>query len=84
MGIEVPKTWDDVYELLPKLQNKHMGIGLPNIEENNIDMFTTLLYQQGGTVYDEELTKSVLDSDPALKAFKQFTDFTPSTRLARS
>lgn len=50
MGIEVPKTWDDVYELLPKLQNKHMGIGLPNIEENNIDMFTTLLYQQGGTL----------------------------------
>ena len=83
MGIEVPKTWDDVYELLPKLQNKHMGIGLPNIEENNIDMFTTLLYQQGGTVYDEELTKSVLDSDPALKAFKQFTDFYTKYKVSK-
>lgn len=59
-----------MYELLPKLQNKHMGIGLPNIEENNIDMFTTLLYQQGGTVYDEELTKSVLDSDPGAEGLQ--------------
>lgn len=75
MEIEIPQTWDDVYELLPRLQNNHMNIGLPNIEENNIDLFTTLLYQHGGAVYDDDLTKSTLDSEPALEAFKQFTDF---------
>ena len=83
MGLSVPKTWDDVYTMLPKLQNKHMGIGLPNIEENNIDMFTTLLYQHGGTVYDKDLTKSVLDSDPSLKAFKQFTDFYTKYKVSK-
>ena len=72
---EVPTTWKQMYALLPKLQNQHMTIGLPNISENIIDIFTTLLYQNGGTVYDENLTKSVLDEEPSLEAFKQFTDF---------
>lgn len=71
----VPTTWKQMYSLLPKLQNQHMTIGLPNISENIIDIFTTLLYQNGGTVYDEKLTKSVLDEEPSLEAFKQFTDF---------
>ena len=62
----VPTTWKQMYSLLPKLQNQHMTIGLPNISENIIDIFTTLLYQNGGTVYDEKLTKSVLDEEPSL------------------
>lgn len=75
LGAEVPETWDDIYTLLPKLQNSHMTVGFPNISDNVIDMFTTLLYQNGGTVYDDGLNKCVLDAAPALTAFKQFTDF---------
>lgn len=79
MGAAVPETWDDVYALLPQLQNRNMTIGLPNLNEsgnvNNIDLFTTLLYQEGGAVYNEGLTASLLDSEEALTAFKRFTDF---------
>lgn len=75
MNIKIPKTWDEVFEIIPKLQNNHMGIGLPNIGDNNIDMFTTLLYQENGNIYDKALTKTELDTEEALKAFKKFTDF---------
>ena len=74
LGLEVPETWQDVYEILPQLQNKYMEIGVPNLADNSIDLFTTLLFQQGGNVYDEALTKSTLDSEASIEAFKQFTD----------
>ena len=75
LGLTVPTTWDDVYTMLPKLQNKHMEIGIPNLADNNIDLFTTLLFQQNGNVYDDALTRSTLDSDESIQAFKKWTDF---------
>lgn len=74
LGIKVPQTWDEVYEILPQLQNKYMEIGVPNLSDNSIDLFTTLLFQQGGNVYDDLLTKSTLDTNEAIEAFSQFTD----------
>lgn len=74
LGIKVPETWQEVYEILPQLQNKYMEIGVPNLSDSSIDLFTTLLFQQGGNVYDHNLTKSTLDSNESIEAFKQFTD----------
>lgn len=74
IGADVPQTWAQLYALLPRLQTQHMTVGLPNLADNVIDIFTTLLYQRGGNVYDEALTCSTLDSEEALSAFKDFTD----------
>jgi len=82
-NISVPKTWDDIYTLLPKLQNNYMSIGLPNIEENNIDLFLTLLYQNNGSVYNKEMNRSMLDSEEALGAFKKFTDFYTKYKVSK-
>ncbi len=70
-----PETWAQLFTLLPRLQTQHMTVGLPNLADNVIDVFTTLLYQRGGRVYDESLSRCLLDSDESLAAFKSFTDF---------
>jgi ABC-type glycerol-3-phosphate transport system substrate-binding protein len=38
-------------------------------------VFNMLLYQNGGTYYNEDSTKSALDSDVAVRAFKEYCDF---------
>ena len=54
-----------------------MGIGLPSLTDdaNNIDIFTTLLYQMGGSMYDSSLQKTQLSTDTAIAAFKKWSDF---------
>lgn len=75
LGADVPETWAQLFTLLPRLQTQHMTVGLPNLADNVIDVFTTLLYQRGGQVYDASLSRCLLDSEEALAAFKDFTDF---------
>ena len=41
LGIEIPKTWDDIMAAIPKLQSKNMQMGLTNDS-------TIHLYQMGG------------------------------------
>lgn len=75
LGVSVPGTWTELFTLLPRLQTQHMTVGLPNLADNITDIFTTLLYQRAGSVYDDALSRSLLDSEEALASFKAFTDF---------
>lgn len=63
LGIEIPKTWDDVLAAVPILQANNMQIGL----SNNYKMF---LYQKGGTLYADKGMRINLDSDVALESFE--------------
>ena len=62
LDIEIPKTWDDVLEALPKLQANNMEIGLT--AESNI-----YLYQSGGTLFADNGMRINLDSNVGLEAF---------------
>ena len=62
LNIEIPKTWDDVLEALPKLQANNMEIGLT--PETNI-----YLYQAGGTLFADNGMRINLDSNVGLEAF---------------
>lgn len=68
MGLEPPETWDDLYALAETLQRNNMNIGIPT------DLFYTLLYQMGGTVYNDALTETALDSTVAYDAFKMWCE----------
>ncbi len=84
LGISVPKTWDDIYELIPILQRKNMNIGIPYLSvttqavvDSGIgvkDIYTSLLYQMGGSLYTSDNRHTGLDSSEALEAFKMWTD----------
>jgi ABC-type sugar transport system, periplasmic component len=70
LGLDIPTTWDDLYDILPVLQNKHMVIGLPtSLTGTNI-----FLYQLGGSLYADDGKRINLDSNVGLKAFELLTD----------
>ena len=66
LKIEVPDTWDEVYNtMLPKLYQNNLQMFIPQ-------SFNLFLYQNGGQLYTEDKKKSALDSDSAFRAFDQF------------
>ena len=71
LGLDIPKTWDDLYTMLSVLQNKHLEIGMPiSLAGTNI-----FLYQSGTELYTENGLSINLDSNEALSAFESLTDF---------
>ncbi len=92
----VPQTWEDVYELIPRLQKHNLEFGLPqkplNMFGNDIattDIMTLppspslamLLYQNDGRFYSEDGQVSGLDSETAIRAFKTWTDLYVNYKL---
>jgi ABC-type glycerol-3-phosphate transport system substrate-binding protein len=88
LNIEIPKTWDDVINIIPELQRVNLDFYLPiDIVEQvqgvlppNI-MFMTLLYQNGGSLYLNEGRESGLSERVALDSFKKWTDFYTNYRF---
>lgn len=77
LNITPPKTWDELYGILPILSRNNMEFGLPSV----INTFATLLYQQNGSFYREDQTSSTLNSQTALKVFQEWTDLYTAYRL---
>ena len=79
LGVEVPQTWDDLIEILPTLQGNNLDVGIPYptlaTAEGDILTFYSMIYQRGGSVYNKTGTKTVIDSEEGIGAFKQYTSF---------
>ena len=71
LNLEVPNTWDELYSMMFKLQKNNMEVGI----SADIGTFTMFLYQYGGTLYDENATKTELLSDASIRSFKQWTKY---------
>lgn len=67
LGIGLPDTWDDIYKIIGTLGNQGYEFYYPQF-------FDSFLYQHGGGFYNEDGSKSALDSVEAYEAFKQFTE----------
>ena len=80
LNMELPQTWDDVAVIMSELAFNHMEFGmLPNEQ-----IFTMLLYQHGGEYYNENKTRSALDREPAIDAFRMYTEFYTDYKLDRA
>ena len=75
MGVQPPETWEDLIALLPTIQGNNMSIGIPYPDILNPDMsiFNSLIYQNGGNVYNEKATKTIIDNESGVSAFKLYT-----------
>lgn len=62
LDIEIPRTWDDVFEAIPTLQANNMQIGM------HTD-YKVFLYQMNGELYADDGMRINLDSNVALEAF---------------
>ena len=63
LGIDIPKTWDDILAAVPILQANNMTIGL----SKDYKMF---LYQMGGELFADNGMRINLDSNVALESFE--------------
>jgi len=81
LELEVPKTWQDVYNMISVLQKHNMEFWLPiETPTNNVNLvpnatFAMLLYQNGGQFYRDDDKKSALDSETSMEMFKRWTQF---------
>lgn len=69
LGLDVPDTWEDFYRVSTILQRNNLEVGVPA----NIGMFATLLFQNGGSFYNEKLNGTEFGSEAAIKAFETWT-----------
>jgi len=67
LGIEIPRTWDDLYVAQSKLQSNNMEIGVTTD-------YMPFLYQMGGSIWADEGMRINLDSEYGLAAFNKMCD----------
>ena len=64
LGLEVPRTWDDLMACIPTLQANNMQIGLPTD-------YKIFLYQQEGDLFADDGMRINLDSKTGLASFEK-------------
>ncbi|MCQ2495941.1 MAG: extracellular solute-binding protein [Lachnospiraceae bacterium] len=84
LGIKIEdlQTWEDLINVLPTIQGSNMEVALPTVERiignaNNPDLslYFTLVHQNGGTFYNDDATKIMIDNNQGVEAFEMFTSF---------
>ncbi|MBQ3848158.1 MAG: extracellular solute-binding protein [Clostridia bacterium] len=70
LEITPPETWEDLYRVLPRLQENNMDFYFPY----GVGNYYPFLYQAGGSLYDEDGRRSALDTDAAYDAFIEYAN----------
>ncbi|MCR5584096.1 MAG: extracellular solute-binding protein [Lachnospiraceae bacterium] len=79
IGLEIPKTWDEVKVAMTVLSKNQMEFGMMPNEQ----LFASLLFQNDGSYYNKAGTASDLDSDTAVDVFKIFCNYYTDYKLDR-
>lgn len=78
IGAKIPRTWEDVKDILPALKKNNYEFFLPNAQ-GAPNFYPSLVYQFGGNLYkgtgSDYGIASDLGTDSAMEAFKTYTDF---------
>jgi len=80
LALDLPDTWDDLINIMPIIQKNNMNVGIPSVATNvqaNIDFsnFLAHLFQRGGRLYNEQGSRTLLDTETAIEAFDVYTKF---------
>ncbi len=90
LGLVPPKTWQEMIEMLPTIQCNNMSIGIPSAAGTStlgaggipttgagpdLSMYFSLLYQYGGDMYNEKGTKTIIDNEAGVAAFKDYSEY---------
>jgi len=79
LGLTVPHTWDELYEVLAVFQKNHLELGVISSFTTTTttamsSLFVSMLYQFGGRVYDDAGKVCLLDEPVAVDAFREFCE----------
>lgn len=90
LGLKAPATWTELLKMIPELQKNNYNLYIPNVQQTensligtsidyNMHLYQSMVMQNGGDVYrgdgNDYGIESGLDSDEAMEAFKDYTDF---------
>ncbi len=75
LGFNVPKTWDELRAMLPKLQSKQMNFSQSfGLGEESFRPFSMFVWQCGGKFFKEDLTASAWDEPEAIRGFTELVE----------
>ncbi|HKL99415.1 MAG TPA: extracellular solute-binding protein [Mobilitalea sp.] len=77
IGLELPRTWDEVKVAMTVLAKNQMEFGMLPGEQ----IFAMMLYQMHGSYYNAEGTASALDSEISINTFKEYCEFYTDYKL---
>ncbi|MBQ9119783.1 MAG: extracellular solute-binding protein [Lachnospiraceae bacterium] len=80
LNLDIPTTWEEVKVVMTVLSKNQMEIGM--LPGENI--FAMLLYQNGGEYYNADGSRSALNSDQAVNAFKEYCEFYTDYKIDQS
>ena len=77
LKIVPPATMDEVKLILPELQRRNMNFYYPTAGMVGLKVFPgtlPLILQSGGSIYEEYIGDTTLDSDASLRGFRELTE----------
>lgn len=85
LGLEVPETWEDFHYAATVIQRNNMNVYVPytqitaattvNVGLGSLNLFPTLMSQQGLSFYNSDQTATSLTSQEVIDVFEYWTDF---------
>ncbi|MEO0131529.1 MAG: ABC transporter substrate-binding protein [candidate division WOR-3 bacterium] len=65
-----PQTWDEFLVLMRKIKERYKGQIIPTIGGTDIWVVASMIYQEGGRLFDEERLMPLFYSEPAIKSLE--------------
>ncbi len=74
MGLKIPETWEELIAELPTIQGDSLTVAVPfpDITIADTSVLNSMIYQNGGEIYEKDAKKTVIDSEAGVAAFKQY------------
>ena len=75
LGLAAPDTWAELIGMLPTIQGNNLSVGVPYPDITTVDMsiLNSMIYQQGGSIYNDAATLTTIDDENGVAAFKLYT-----------
>lgn len=90
LGLKVPDTWQDVYNMIPVLQKNNLQFGMPqaSLDASAVTdqmppnpAYTMMLNQSDGELYQNDGKTSGLDTEVSIQAFRKWTELYANYKL---
>ena len=75
LNVDVPRTWDEVVGLLPGLQRQYLDYYISNTKGALSTVMYSMIVQNGGRLYNDDGSQTLLLETNAKDAFIDFTTF---------
>ena len=75
LGLTPPNTWEELIAMLPTIQGNNLSVGVPypDITTADISILNSMIYQHGGAIYNDAATRTMIDNENGVAAFKLYT-----------